>query len=228
MRSNPASGLCAALSILFVVVLCSPLRAVDGRFFVRIGTGASSPSLENLNAELKLQNTENVGLGYGLGVSLGHTFFEERWSLELHFATSSYPPFDYVNEHEAGFTARLRHYTSMLVARHNFMSESGRFRPTLGAGIGYGQTNLISGGGKIAAFEGLVTGRLDVTIGSNLDLALECSYYAGLQSKDFRDPFLENVDTDMVRNSAGNALEDTFRSLDARIGLTVWLKPMTQ
>ena len=29
-------------------------------------------------------------------------------------------------------------------------------------------------------------------------------------------------------NSAGGALEDTFRSLDVRIGLTIWLKPMTQ
>jgi outer membrane protein W len=220
MKSNPASKLCAALSILLVVGFCSPLHGADGRFFVRLGTGASVPNLKNLNAELALQNREKVGTGYGLGVSLGHTFFEERWSLELHFSTAFYPQFDYNNKYESGFTAKLRHYTSMLVARHNFMSDSERFRPTLGAGIGYGQTNLISGGGKLGAIEGLVTGRLDVSIRSNLELALECSYYAGLQTGEFK--------ADMVQNSAGNALADTFRSLDVRIGLTIWLKPMTK
>jgi outer membrane protein W len=235
MKSNPASKLCAALSILLVFVFCSPLLAADGRFFVRLGTGASVPNLKNLNAELALQKKEKVGAGYGLGVSLGHTFFEERWSLELHFSTAFYPPFDYepydpdtTDTNHEYFPAKLRHYTTMLVARHNFMSESARFRPTLGAGIGYGQTNLISGGGKLGALEGLVTGRLDVSIRSNLELALECSYYAGLQAKEFRNPFLENVDTDMVQNSAGDALGDTFRSLDVRIGLTLWLKPVTQ
>ena len=226
MRSNIASRLCAALSIVLVVVACSPILAADGRFFVRIGTGASVPFLENLNDELALQGRENVGAGYGFGVSLGHTLFEERWSLELHFMTAFYPDFDYDNDYESGFTAKLRHYTSLLVARHNFMSESERFKPTLGAGIGYGQTNLISGGGKLGALEGLVTGRLDVSIRKNLDLAFEFSYYAGLQSKEFGSPFLENYDTDVVQNSAGDALEDTFRSLDARIGLTFWLKPM--
>ena len=228
MRSNPASKIRAALSILLLVVLCSPLLAAEGRFFVRIGTGASVPSLENLNDELALQGTGKVGPGYGLGVSLGHTLFEERWSLELHFTAAFYPPFDYHNDYENGFTAKLRHYATFLVPRYNFMSESERFRPTLGAGIGYGQTNLISGGGKLGALEGLVTGRLDVAIRKNLDLAFECSYYAGLQAKEFGNPFLENVDTDVVQNSAGDALEDTFRSLDVRIGLTLWLKPMTQ
>jgi len=227
MKSNPASKLCAVLSIFLVVIFCSPLLAADGRFYVRLGTGASIPSLKNLNDELELQGQEKVGVGYGLGVSLGYTFFDERWSLEAHFSTTFYPAFDYDNEYEY-FPAKLKHYTYMLVARHNFMSESGRFRPTLGAGIGYGQTSLIVGGGKLGALEGLVTGRLDVSIKSNLDLAFECSYYAGLQSKVFGNPFLENFDTDIVQNSAGDALEDTFRSLDVRIGLTLWLKPMTQ
>ncbi|MCX5754157.1 MAG: outer membrane beta-barrel protein [Candidatus Krumholzibacteria bacterium] len=228
MRSNPASRLCATLSILLVIVFCSPLLAADGRFFVKFGAGASVPTLKNLNEELKLQKRDKVGPGYGLGVSLGRTFFEERWSLELHFLAAFYPAFDYENTYEAGFTAKLRHLASFAVVRHNFMSDSERIRPTLGAGIGYGQTNLISGGGKLGALEGLVTGRIDVSIRSNLDLALECSYYAGLQTKEFRDPFLENVDTDMVQNSAGKALEDTFRSLDVRVGFTIWLKPITQ
>jgi outer membrane protein W len=224
MRSNPASRLCAALSIFLVAVSCSPLLAEEGRFFVRMGPGASVPFLGNLNDELALQGKENVGPGYGLGVSLGHTLFEERWSLELHFMTAFYPSIDYDNEYEY-FPTKLKHYAYMLVARHNFMSDSERFKPTLGAGVGYGQTSLVAGGGKLGALEGLVTGRLDVSIRKNLDLAFECSYYAGLQQKEFGSPFLENVDTDIVRNSAGDPLEDTFRSLDVRIGLTLWLKP---
>lgn len=224
MRSNFASRLCASLSIVLVVVSCSPLLAEEGRFFVRIGTGASVPFLENLNDELSLQGREKVGAGYGLGVSLGHTLFEERWSLELHFMTAFYPSVDYDNEYEY-FPTKPKHYSYMLVARHNFMSESERFKPTLGAGIGYGQTNLVAGGGKLGALEGLVTGRLDVSVRKNLDLAFECSYYGGFQSKEFGSPFLENLDTDVVQNSAGDAIEDTFRSLDLRIGLTLWLKP---
>ncbi len=227
MRSNPASKLCAALSILLVCTLCPPLRAADDRFFVRLGGGASVPSLKNLNAELALQGKEKVSFGYGGGVSIGHTLFEERWSLELHFAAAFYPAFDYENAHEF-FPAGLNHYSFQLVARHNFMSDHERFRPTLGAGIGYGQTGLLAGGGKLGAPEGLVTGRLDVSIRSNLELAVECSYYAGLQTKKFGNPFLENYDTDVVQNSAGDALEDTFRSLDVRIGLTIRLKPMAQ
>lgn len=227
MRSNPTSKLRAALLILLLAALCSPLHAADGRFFMRFGAGASVPNLENLNDELALQGKEKVGLGYGFGVSLGHTLFEERWSLEMHFSTTFYPSFDYENEYEY-FPAKLKHYAFLAVARHNFMSDSERFRPTLGAGIGYGQTNLIAGGGKLGAFEGLVTGSLDVSMRKNLALSIECSYYAGLQSEKFGDPFLENVDTDFVQNSAGNALEDTFRSLDVRIGLTLWLKPMKE
>jgi outer membrane protein W len=227
MKSNPASKLCAALSILLVVISCSPLLAAEGRFFVRLGGGASVPNLANLNDELALQGKEKVGVGYGMGVSLGHTLFEEQWSLELHFMTAFYPSVDYDNKYEY-FPTKLKHYAYMLVARHNFMSESERIRPTLGAGVGYGQTSLVAGGGRLGALEGLVTGRLDVSIRKNLDLALECSYYAGLQKKEFGNPFLENVATDVVQNSAGDVLEDTFRSLDVRIGLTLWLKPMTQ
>ena len=235
MRSISASKPCVSLSILLLVILCSRIQAADGRFFVRFGMGASVPSLTNLNNELALQKREKVEIGYGGGVFFGHTFFDERWSLELHFSTTFYPSFDYepydidtTDAYHEFFPATLKHYSYMLVARHNFMSDNDRFRPTLGAGIGYGQTSLAAGGGKLGALEGLVTGRLDVSIRSNLDLALECSYYAGLQTKEFRDPFLENVATDMVLNSAGKALEDTFRSLDVRIGLTIWLKPIAQ
>lgn len=235
MRSISASKRCASLSFLLLVFFCTRIHADDGRFFVRFGMGASVPYLTSLNNELALQNKEKVGIGYGAGVFFGHTFFDERWSIELHFSTTFFPSFDYepfdtdtTDAYHEYFPATLKHYSYMLVARHNFKSDSERFRPTIGAGIGYGHTSLTAGGGKLGALEGLVTGRLGVAIMSNLDLAIECSYYAGLQTKEFRAPFLENFNTDIVLNSAGKALEDRFRSLDARIGLTIWLKPMTE
>ncbi len=217
----------AVLAVVFLLALCSPLRAVSGRFFVHLDGGASVPSLTNLNDELAVQEQDKVGAGYGLGVSIGHSLLEERWSLELHFATMFYPSFDYENEYEY-FPSEMKHYAFALVARRNFLIESERFHPSLGAGIGYGQTNLVAGGGKLGAAEGLVTGRFGVSVRSNLEIAVECSYYAGLQTKEFRAPFLENVNTDVVLDSAGKPLEDRFRSLDVRLGLTVWLKPISQ
>jgi hypothetical protein len=227
MKSKLVSGLAGVFAAALLLGWSSPLHAVSGRFFVRVDGGASFPTLTNLNDELAVQGQDKVGAGYGLGVSLGHTLVEERWSLELQFAAMFYPSFDYENEYEY-FPSEMKHYSFMLVARRNFMIESERYHPSLGAGIGYGQTNLVAGGGKLGAAEGLMTGRFGVSVRSNIEIALECSYYAGLQTKEFRAPFLENVNTDVVLDSAGKALEDRFRSLDVRLGLTVWLKPVTQ
>lgn len=227
MKPDNVSRLRAVLAVVFLLALCSPLHAVSGRFFVHLDGGASVPNLTNLNDELAAQGQDKVGVGYGLGVSIGHSLMEERWSLELHFAATFYPSFDYENEYEY-FPSEMKHYAFDLVARRNFLIESERFHPSLGAGIGYGQTSLVAGGGTLGAAEGIVTGRFGVSVRSNLEIALECSYYAGLQTKEFRAPFLENVNTDVVLDSSGKPLEDRFRSLDVRLGLTVWLKPVTQ
>jgi hypothetical protein len=234
MKSISLSTLCIALSIV-LVVFPHPLHAQENRFYVRIGGGATVPFLTNLDNELEIQGTPKLRTGYGFGVSIGHPLFENRWALELHFAGMFYPSFDYDTYRTAPdssyyeyFPARLKHFSYMIVARHNFMSESERFTPTLGAGIGYGQTDLAAGGGKLGALEGLVTGRLDLSIRSNIAVAFECSYYAGLQTKEFRSPFLENINTDVVYTSGGEVLADRFRSLEVRIGLTVWLKPIAE
>lgn len=204
--------------------LASPVAAQEA-FFLRISGGASIPSLKNLDNELELQGNKTVSSGYGLGVSLGRAFAERQWSIEVHFSAMFYPGFDYTNP-EDSFPGKLRHYSYMVVARRHFRPEGTLFKPSLGAGIGYGLTNLVSGGGKLGAAEGLLTGRIDSSIRSNIELALECTYYAGLQSKEFGKAFLENFETDVVLDSSGNALKDTFRSLDFRIGMTVWLRKM--
>ncbi|HEY5132950.1 MAG TPA: hypothetical protein VII85_04625, partial [Candidatus Krumholzibacteriaceae bacterium] len=84
----------------------------------------------------------------------------------------------------------------------------------------------ITGGGKIGAVEALVTGRIESSITKTIDLSLECTYYSGLSSQVFSNPFLENVDTDYIVDSLGHPLKDTFRSLDVRLGITVRLRQM--
>ena len=212
------------LSVLLLAAFSSPLLSADSRYFLRIGAGAGIPQLKNLNDELALQGRKNVPASYSFGISLGRSFAENQWSLEAHFCAALFDEFDYTSVHDS-FPARMRHFSYMAVVRRNFMPEGTIFKPSLGAGIGYGLTTLVSGGGKLGAVEALVTGRIDSSIRSTIDLSLECTYCAGLQSKEFAQPFLENVDTDVVLDSAGNPLKDVYRSLDIRLGFTFWLKP---
>jgi hypothetical protein len=215
----------AILVILSTLGAPASPAAAEETFFLRIGAGASIPFLKSLDSELELQGNKTVSPGYGLGVSLGRAFAERQWSIEVHFATMFYPGFDYTNPLDS-FPGKLRHYSYMAVARRHFRPEGTLFKPSIGVGIGYGLTNLVSGGGKLAAAEALLTGRIDSSIRGTIELAIECSYYTGLQSKEFGQAFLENVETDIVVDSSGNALKDTYRSLEIRIGITVWLRQM--
>ncbi len=212
-----------------ILVLCSlfalasPTAAADDRFFLRAGAGASFPFLKNLNNELSLQGNAKVNPGYSLGISLGRTFAEMQWSLEAHFSTAFYPDFNYKNTSDS-FVGKLRHYDYMGVLKRHLRPEGKAFRPTLGAGIGYGLTHLVTGSGKLAAAEALVMVTVGLSSRENIDISVECSCYAGLQRKKFENPFLQNFDTDVVKDSTGNPLGDRFNSLDIRIGITVWLK----
>ena len=213
------------LAILSLLGASTPAAAVEPSFYVHFGAGMGIPFLKNLDGELERQGDETVRPGYSFGVSLGRVFAERQWSLELHFAATFFPGFDYVSPQDS-FPGKLRHYSYMAVLERHFRPEGRLIRPMLGAGIGFGQTSLISGGGQMVAPEALITGRIDSSIRSTMDLAIECSYYTGLQSKEFGGPFLENVSTDKVLDSDGNALKDAFRSLDFRIAFTFWLKQM--
>ncbi len=210
-------------SVLLLAAFSSPLLSADSSFFLRVGAGAGFAQLKNLNAELALQGNRKVPPGYSVGISLGRTIAENQWSIEAHFCAALFNEFDYTSAHDS-FPARMRHYSYMAVVRRSFRPEGTIFKPSLGAGIGYGLTTLVSGGGKLGAVEALITGRIDSSIRSSVDLSLECTYYAGLQSKEFANPFLKNVDTDSVLDSAGNPLKDVYRSLDIRLGFTFWLR----
>lgn len=229
MKSTPAGKACAILAILLIAVVPS-VAAGEGRFFLRATAGPSFPSLENLNNELAIQGSEKVAMGYSGGVSLGRTFMDDQWSIEAHFSAAFYPDFSYKNDIEdstiqdENFTGKLSHNNFMGIVRRHWRTESKWFKPSLGAGVGYGLTNLIAGGGKIGALEWLGVFRVDSAIKQNMSLAIEAVYHAGLQTKAFKSPFLENFEDDVVNNSAGDPLEDKYGSFDVRIGITVWLK----
>jgi hypothetical protein len=205
-----------------LLTLTTPAAAQEDTFFLRAGAGLSIPFLGKLNDELELQGNDKVDPGYSIGISLGKSFLEGQWTLEAHFSTVFYPDFHYRNDHDS-LTGKLRHYNYMAILRRNLLPEGRAFKPSIGAGLGYGLTNLISGGGKMGAAEAVFTGRIDSQIRDNVDLSLEATYYAGMQSKKFEKPFLENVENDFIMDSAGKALEDKFYSFDLRLGFTVRL-----
>ncbi|HVO77164.1 MAG TPA: hypothetical protein VMT60_04195 [Candidatus Bathyarchaeia archaeon] len=220
--------ICVLLLTVFAVAVSSPLSAAESSFFIRVGAGASTPSLKNLNAELERQGNKDVRTGYSFAVSLGRYFGGRAWSLEAHFSAMFYPNFDYTIKSDSlhSFPGKLKHFDYLLIA-HRYLWPSGKlFKPSIGAGIGYGTAELLTGGGKIGAAEALLTGKIESEIRSNIDLSLECAYYTGLAQKTFGNPFLLNVDTDYVVDSSGKPLRDTFRSLDVRLGITVRLKQM--
>ena len=218
-------GLRVVSLIVLLAAISAPLRADESKFYIRAGAGASFPNLKNLNTELERQGNKTVQTGYSFAVSFGRYLGEKAWSLELDFSMTYYPNFDYISPTDS-FPGKLRHYNYVLVLNRYLWPNGTVFKPSIGAGLGYGTANLITGGGKIGAVEALVTGRIESSITSTIDLSLECTYYSGLSSKVFSNPFLENVDTDYIVDSSGHPLKDTFRSLDIRLGITVRLRQM--
>ena len=216
--------------IVLLAALSAPLHAEESEFYIRVGAGASFPSLKNLNAELERQGNKTVQPGYSFAFSFGRYLGERAWSVELDFSVAYYPNFDYIIPGDSAlahsFPGKLRHYNYMLVLNRYLLPNGTVFKPSVGAGLGYGTAGLITGGGKIGAVEALVTGRIESSITKTIDLSLECTYYSGLSSQVFSNPFLENVDTDYIVDSLGHPLKDTFRSLDVRLGITVRLRQM--
>jgi len=212
-----------AAAAVAAIVLHAGSAAAEGRFFLRAGTGVSLPSLEGLENELGAQGGERLEPGLSLGVSLGRSFAENAWSVELYFAAAFYPEFIYDNDYE-GFAGKLRHFEYLGIARRHWRTEAKWFRPSLGLGAGYGSTELISGGGKMGAARGLAAVRVESALAENVCLSLEGLYNVGLQTKAFSGPFLENVSSDAVLTSANVPLEDKYDSFDIRLGVTVWLK----
>ena len=217
----------AAAALLLAAATAPAGAQTDTRdqFFLKADLGAGLPSMPNLSDELGLQGDESIGGGYSFAIALGRTLAEHAWAFELHFGVSFLPEFSYVNEYE-DFTADLTHYSFALVAKKNLLPESDVFRPWIGAGAGWGVTNLISGSGKTQGVELLGLAQLEIAMRETLSFLLEASYCYGLAEDAFENPFLENIaGEDAVLRTDGEPLEDRYAAFELRVGILVWLPP---
>jgi hypothetical protein len=219
-----------ALSILIAVcaACCSaPLRGAEQerKYYLKADVGYSLPMLSALDTELEAQGAGGVDGGWALGVSLGRSFAGKKWAAEVFFNVAYYPEFQYLNEYEE-FPGRLSHNGFGAIVKRRFRAEADRFVPVLGLGAGYGISYLISGGGKSKGPEGVALFECEAWTWGNKSLLLTVTYTLGLAEDSFDSPFLENVDTDVVRASDGNPLKDRFSSLDIRLGILIWLTPL--
>ncbi len=211
-------------ALLIVSIPFTPGACVESTFYLKANIGASQPFLSNLSDELVRQGKERVKPGYAFSVALGRSFLEKRWAVDACFTMVFYPGFDYENEHE-DFVGDLRHYGYYLVVKRCFRPEGERFIPYAGVGLGYGMTNLLSGGGRIGAFEGLATFQAESVLKDNISIMFESVFALGFQEKRFEKPFLENVREDVIRTSGNGLLEDRYSAFDIRLGIIIRLKP---
>lgn len=205
-------------------MLASPCAGQADRFFLKAVGGYSHPFLPNLSSELETQGSEGVRGGFGGCISLGKTLWEREWAIEFFFAISYYPSFDYDNEFDV-FEGKMSHYDFAAVFKKCLLPDAERLIPYVGAGVGYGITNLISGGGKIQTVHALALAQLEVPIRGNTSFLLETAYGAGLDGNTFKNAFLEDVPGDVVLDSSGEPLEDRFSAFNIRIGIMLWLRP---
>jgi len=204
-------------------MLAAPCAGQTDRFFFKAAGGYSHPFLPNLSNELETQGHDGLRGGFGGCIALGRTLVEKRWALEFSLAIAYYPSFDYENEFDA-FEGKMSHYDFAVIFKRCLLPDAERIVPSIGAGLGYGITNLISGGGKIQTVHALALAQLEAPINDDVSFLLEASYGAGLESKTFENPFLENVPGDVVLDANGIPLEDRFSGFTVRIGIMVWLK----
>jgi hypothetical protein len=201
----------------------TPCSAKEQKFYLRADLGFSLPYLQNLENELARQGTK-LDPGYSFSAALGRGISKNTWSIEVSFAASFYPEFIYTNDHE-DFPGDLSHYSFAVIGKRNLRPGAESFVPYIGVGLGWGQTNLVSGGGRIDGIEALALGQLETPIKNNISLLIEAVYTFGFTEEIYSSPFLENISSDVVLDSDGRPLSDRYRALDLRIGMLVWLQP---
>ncbi len=192
------------------------------RPYLRANAGLSIPSMQNLSDELSLQGKEDLKDGFGFGVSLGRTFASGTYMVEGNLSVSIYQTIHYENPYDT-FSVNITHYNYSILVLRRFRVESGSFIPSIGAGIGYGTTNLIRGGGKASSVTILLSGGIEHRLKNNIFLQLSALYIKSLKSDRFDSPFITNLETDAVYRSNGDPLEDRFDSIEIRFGMVVYL-----
>jgi hypothetical protein len=222
------NALCIVSLAALICIPFAPARAQDNikrNYYLKADFGMSLPLLEKLDEELKAQGSGGVAIGYGFGVTLARAFAEKRWALEFYFAVSYHPEFTYLNDYK-DFPGDLRHSGFGAAIKRRFRAGAPSFVPSLGLGFGYGTTNLISGGGKIAGAEAIALLEIETWTWGNKSVLFNCTYTVGLTEDTFENPFLENVEGDVVRNSSGDPLGDRYSSLQFKVGILIWLGPL--
>jgi hypothetical protein len=211
-------------ALLIAIAVACPVHGEEkDTFYLKATAGYSLPMLSALSDELELQDLgEKLGNGPCFDVALGRALFGRGWALEVSASKAFYSSFHYMNDLE-DFEGEMSHSGFYAVILKRFPLRENSIVPSAGLGIGYGRTELISGGGKMSAFEGIVLARLEARIRGNIGTLLECAYTAGLAGDTFDAPHLENVSGDNVFASDGLPIEDRFSSLEFKMGIIVYL-----
>ena len=211
-------------ALLLAAVLTVPASAEDSNVFLKATVGGSYPYMKNLNDELKAQGSCDLSTGLSFSMSIGRMFSKRKWGLELWFDLARYQSFKYENDYES-FEGDMTHYNFMLVGKRNLWPSSENFRPYLGAGFGYGYTNIARAGGKIDGLEAMVLLQFESRIKDNLTMFIETSFLTMVNRDSYDSSFLESSDYDAILDSNGDPLDERFTSIDLRIGIQAWLKP---
>jgi len=212
------------LAIFVISALLMPTKGLgfEDRFFFRANFGASYPSMNNVSNELALQGREDLSRGYGLGLSLGKTFGGGCWSVEGTASIMYFPQLFYQNTYDT-FTVQPSHHSYGILVRHRFLFGSERFIPSLGIGLNYATTNLISGGSRINTIEADALCDIEYHLRKNIFLLISAYYYKGLYKDSFNSSTLQSGEDDTIRASSGAVLKDTFDSIELRAGVIVYL-----
>ena len=215
------------LALIAIIALASPLHGEEegeDTFYLKATLGYNRTLMPSLSDELDIQGLgEGLGQGGGFGVSLGRSFLERSWAVELTAYVSLYTSFRYLNDYE-DFYGDMRHYGFGGIVLKRFPLQEGKLVPAVGVGAAYGRTELISGGGKLDVYEGIALARVERSVRDNIGLLAEFAYTRGFTEDTFDSPYLENVSGDVIFTTDYRALEARFSSLELRVGIIVWLK----
>jgi len=211
-------------ALLLAAALTAPAAAADSNVFLKSTIGGSYPLMANLNNELQTQGRCELSSGLSFSMSIGRAFAQHKWGLELWFDLARYQSFKYENAYES-FEGDMTHYNFMLVGKRNLWPSNEIFRPYLGAGVGYGYTNIARAGGKIDGLQGMIILQFESRIKDNLTLFMESTFLTTFDKSKYDSSFLESSAYDAILDSNGVPLEERFSSVDLRIGIQAWLKP---
>jgi opacity protein-like surface antigen len=211
-------------ALILAAVLTAPATAADSNVFLKATAGGSYPFMSNLNNELKAQGRCELSPGLSFSMSIGRAFSQHKWALELWFDFARYQSFTYENDYES-FEGEMTHYNFMLVGKMSLWPSNEIFRPYLGAGFGYGYTNIARAGGKIDGLQGMLIFQVESRIKDYLTLFMETSFLSTFDSSKYDSSFLESSNYDAIFDSNGDPLNERFSSIDLRIGIQAWLKP---